>query len=50
MLSNELSRRYVHKMRSEESAILVGYHTARLDDPGAEQPRVDRRATNPDRA
>jgi diaminohydroxyphosphoribosylaminopyrimidine deaminase/5-amino-6-(5-phosphoribosylamino)uracil reductase len=33
MLSNELSRRYVHKMRSEESAILVGYHTARLDDP-----------------
>lgn len=33
MLSNELSRRYVHKMRSEETAILVGYHTARLDDP-----------------
>ncbi len=33
MLSNELTRRYVHKMRSEESAILVGYRTALLDDP-----------------
>lgn len=33
MLSNELTRRYVHKMRSEEAAILVGYRTALLDDP-----------------
>lgn len=33
MLSNELTRRYVHKMRSEEAAILVGYQTALLDDP-----------------
>lgn len=33
MLSNALAQRYVHKMRQEEAAILVGYRTALLDDP-----------------
>jgi diaminohydroxyphosphoribosylaminopyrimidine deaminase/5-amino-6-(5-phosphoribosylamino)uracil reductase len=33
MLSNEFSQKWVHKMRSEEDAILVGYHTALLDNP-----------------
>ena len=33
MLSNALSQRWVHRMRSEEQAILVGYRTAQLDNP-----------------
>lgn len=33
MLSNLFSLKLVHKMRSEEDAILVGYNTALLDDP-----------------
>lgn len=33
MLSNELVQRWVHRMRSEEAAILVGYRTALLDNP-----------------
>lgn len=33
MLSNTYSQTLVHKMRSEEDAILVGYQTALLDDP-----------------
>ncbi len=33
MLSNALAQRYVHKMRQEEAAILVGYNTALLDNP-----------------
>lgn len=33
MLSNQFSQKLVHKMRSEEDAILVGYRTALLDDP-----------------
>ncbi len=33
MLSNALVQRYVHKMRHEEAAIMVGYHTAFADDP-----------------
>ncbi len=33
MLSGPLSLQHVHKMRSEEDAILVGFNTARLDDP-----------------
>jgi diaminohydroxyphosphoribosylaminopyrimidine deaminase / 5-amino-6-(5-phosphoribosylamino)uracil reductase len=32
-ISNLLSRRFVHKMRSEEDAILVGTNTARCDNP-----------------
>lgn len=33
-ISNPLSRRFVHKMRSEEDAIMVGTNTARYDNPG----------------
>lgn len=33
MLSNEFSQKWVHKMRQEEDAILVGYNTALLDNP-----------------
>jgi diaminohydroxyphosphoribosylaminopyrimidine deaminase/5-amino-6-(5-phosphoribosylamino)uracil reductase len=33
MLSNVISQQMVHKMRSEESAILVGYNTATNDNP-----------------
>lgn len=33
LLSNDLAKRYVHKMRQEEAAILVGYQTALLDNP-----------------
>lgn len=33
MLSNELVRRYVHKLRIAESSILVGYNTALFDNP-----------------
>ncbi len=32
-ISNELSNREVHKWRSEEAAIMVGYQTAISDDP-----------------
>jgi diaminohydroxyphosphoribosylaminopyrimidine deaminase / 5-amino-6-(5-phosphoribosylamino)uracil reductase len=32
-ISNLLSRRFVHKMRSEEDAIMVGTNTARYDNP-----------------
>ncbi len=32
-LSNELSKKLVHKWRSEEQAILVGTNTARIDNP-----------------
>ncbi|MEA5137830.1 bifunctional diaminohydroxyphosphoribosylaminopyrimidine deaminase/5-amino-6-(5-phosphoribosylamino)uracil reductase RibD [Arcicella rigui] len=32
-ISNPLSRRLVHKMRSEEDAIMVGTNTARYDNP-----------------
>jgi diaminohydroxyphosphoribosylaminopyrimidine deaminase / 5-amino-6-(5-phosphoribosylamino)uracil reductase len=32
-LSNDLSRVFVHKWRSEEAAILVGFNTALVDDP-----------------
>ncbi len=32
-ISNALSRKMVHKWRSEEDAILVGRQTARMDDP-----------------
>lgn len=33
MLSNTYSQKWVHKMRSEEDAILVGFQTALLDNP-----------------
>ncbi len=33
MISNDLTRRLVHKWRSEEAAILVGTNTALQDDP-----------------
>ncbi|MBL7705996.1 MAG: bifunctional diaminohydroxyphosphoribosylaminopyrimidine deaminase/5-amino-6-(5-phosphoribosylamino)uracil reductase RibD [Taibaiella sp.] len=33
MLSNTLVQRYVHKMRHEEAAIMVGYNTVLADDP-----------------
>ncbi len=33
MLSNAFSQKLVHKMRSEEDAVLVGYRTALLDNP-----------------
>ncbi len=33
MLSNHFSQKLVHKMRSEEDAILVGYNTALQDNP-----------------
>ncbi len=33
MLSNTLAQRYVHKMRHEEAAIMIGYNTAFADDP-----------------
>lgn len=33
MLSNTLAQRYVHKMRHEEAAIMVGYNTALADNP-----------------
>jgi diaminohydroxyphosphoribosylaminopyrimidine deaminase / 5-amino-6-(5-phosphoribosylamino)uracil reductase len=33
MLSNAYSQKWVHKMRSEEDAILVGFQTALLDNP-----------------
>ena len=32
-ISNETSRKIVHKMRAEEAAILVGYNTAKHDNP-----------------
>lgn len=32
-ITNELSRRAVHKMRADESAIMVGANTARIDNP-----------------
>jgi diaminohydroxyphosphoribosylaminopyrimidine deaminase/5-amino-6-(5-phosphoribosylamino)uracil reductase len=32
-ISNELSRKLVHKWRTEEQAIMVGTHTALLDNP-----------------
>lgn len=32
-ISNELSRQLVHKWRTEEEAVLVGYHTALIDNP-----------------
>lgn len=32
-ITNELSKRLVHKQRSEESAILIGTHTAQFDNP-----------------
>ncbi len=32
-ISNALSRRWVHKLRSEEDAIMVGYRTALYDNP-----------------
>ena len=32
-ISNVLSRRFVHKMRSEEDAIMVGTNTAKYDNP-----------------
>lgn len=32
-ISNELSKRYVHRWRAEEAAILVGSKTASVDDP-----------------
>ena len=32
-ISNLLSRRFVHKMRSQEDAIMVGTNTARYDNP-----------------
>ena len=32
-ISNILSRRFVHKMRSEEDAIMVGTNTAKYDNP-----------------
>lgn len=32
-ISNDLSRQLVHKMRSEEDAVLVGTHTANHDNP-----------------
>lgn len=32
-ITNLLSRRFVHKMRSREDAIMVGTHTARCDNP-----------------
>jgi diaminohydroxyphosphoribosylaminopyrimidine deaminase/5-amino-6-(5-phosphoribosylamino)uracil reductase len=33
MLSNVYSQKWVHKMRSEEDAILIGFQTALLDNP-----------------
>lgn len=33
MITNSLTNRLVHRWRSEEAAILVGTHTAELDDP-----------------
>jgi diaminohydroxyphosphoribosylaminopyrimidine deaminase/5-amino-6-(5-phosphoribosylamino)uracil reductase len=33
MLSNAFSQKWVHKMRSEEDAVLVGYNTALSDNP-----------------
>ncbi|MCX8019093.1 MAG: bifunctional diaminohydroxyphosphoribosylaminopyrimidine deaminase/5-amino-6-(5-phosphoribosylamino)uracil reductase RibD [Chitinophagaceae bacterium] len=33
IISNELTNRLVHKWRSEEASILVGTHTAQLDNP-----------------
>lgn len=33
MLSNDLSQRWVHRMRSREQAILIGYNTALQDNP-----------------
>jgi diaminohydroxyphosphoribosylaminopyrimidine deaminase/5-amino-6-(5-phosphoribosylamino)uracil reductase len=33
MISNELTNRLVHRWRSEEAAILVGYYTALKDNP-----------------
>ena len=33
LISNEYSNRLAHKWRSEESAILIGTNTARMDDP-----------------
>ncbi|MEO6820232.1 MAG: bifunctional diaminohydroxyphosphoribosylaminopyrimidine deaminase/5-amino-6-(5-phosphoribosylamino)uracil reductase RibD [Ginsengibacter sp.] len=33
MISNDYSNRLVHKMRSEEAAILIGTRTAEIDDP-----------------
>ena len=33
MISNDYSNRIVHKMRSEEAAILVGTRTVEIDDP-----------------
>lgn len=33
-ISNNLSRRLVHKWRSEEDAVMVGTNTARYDNPG----------------
>jgi diaminohydroxyphosphoribosylaminopyrimidine deaminase/5-amino-6-(5-phosphoribosylamino)uracil reductase len=33
LISNELTNRLVHRWRSEEAAILVGYHTALKDNP-----------------
>jgi diaminohydroxyphosphoribosylaminopyrimidine deaminase / 5-amino-6-(5-phosphoribosylamino)uracil reductase len=32
-ITNALAKRLVHKQRSEESAILIGTHTAKLDNP-----------------
>lgn len=32
-ISNDLSRQLVHKWRSEEDAVLVGFNTARYDNP-----------------
>jgi diaminohydroxyphosphoribosylaminopyrimidine deaminase / 5-amino-6-(5-phosphoribosylamino)uracil reductase len=32
-ISNELSRQLVHKWRTEEAAVLVGYRTALIDNP-----------------
>jgi diaminohydroxyphosphoribosylaminopyrimidine deaminase / 5-amino-6-(5-phosphoribosylamino)uracil reductase len=33
LISNDYSNRLVHRWRSEEAAILIGTHTAQLDDP-----------------
>ena len=32
-ITNDLSKRYVHKLRGEMDAILIGSQTARIDDP-----------------
>lgn len=32
-ISNELSRKFVHKLRADEDAILVGYNTVKHDNP-----------------